>query len=83
MEGNEEGTIRVDFVVDGVVNLQAAQGVLEGYGCTCATAGNAPLTVNQAAGDEEGQTIGKAVLAAAGAGEHFPVKLMTDARTDV
>lgn len=81
MEGNEEGTIRVDFVVDGVVNLQAAQAVLQGYGCTCAAAGDAPLTVNQAAANEEGQTIGMAIMAAAGAGEYFPVKLMTDART--
>ncbi len=79
MEGNEEGTTRVDFVVDGVVNLQAAQGVLQGYGCTCAAAGDAPFTVNEAAGGEEGQTIGNAVVAAAGAGEYFPVKLMTDA----
>ena len=79
MEGNEEGTTRVDFVVNGVVNLQAAQAVLQGYGCTCAAAGDAPLTVNQAAAGEQGQIIGKAVMAASGTGEYFPVNLTTDA----
>ncbi len=77
MEGNEEGTVRVDFMVNGVVNLEAAQAVLLGYGCTCAALGNAPLTVNQAAGGEEGQIIGKTVTAATGDGDVFPVILTT------
>ena len=81
MIGDEEGTIRADFIVDGVVNLEAAQGILQGYGCVCATEGNAPLTLNEAASNEEGKTIGKAVIAATAGDEHFPVKLMTDART--
>ena len=81
MEGNEEGNIRVDFLVDGVVNLEAKEAITQGYDCTCGAAGDAPLTLNEAIGDEEGQSIGKAIMAASGAGEHFPVKLMTDART--
>jgi len=78
MEGNEEGTIRVDFIVDGVVNLEAAQAITRSYGCICAALGNAPLTVNQAARGENGLMIGKAVMAATADDEHFPVKLMTD-----
>jgi len=76
MEGNEEGTVRVDFMVNGVVNLEAAEAISLGYGCTGATVGSA-LTVNQAAAGEQGQIIGKTVTAATGDGEVFPVILTT------
>jgi len=77
MQGNEEGTVRADFMVNGVVNLEAAGEVLLSYGCTCAVLGNAPFTVSQVAASEHGQIIGKAVTAAAGVGEVFPVILTT------
>jgi len=80
MMGNEKGTIRVDFMVSGIVNLEAAEDIALGLGCTCATAG-AALTVNKATATEQGQIIGKTVIAAANAEEQFPVKLTTDART--
>lgn len=81
MRGDEEGHTRVDSLVSGEVNIQAAEAITIAFDCTCAADGDAPLTVNQAVLNEEGQSIGKAIKAASGAGEHFPVKLTTDART--
>ena len=77
MQGNEEGTVRVDFLVDGVVNLEATEAITLGYGCTCATDGDAPLTVSGAIAEEQGQIIGKTITAAAGDAEIFPVILTT------
>jgi len=77
MQGNEEGTVRVDFMVDGVVNLEATEAISVGYGCTCATVGDAPLTVSGAIAGEQGQIIGKTVTAATGDAEIFPVILTT------
>jgi len=76
MQGNEEGTVRVDFIVNGVINLEATEAISLGYGCTCATVGSA-LTVSQAAAGEHGQIIGKTITAATGDNEVFPVILTT------
>ena len=76
MQGNEEGTVRVDFMVDGVVNLEAMEAITLGYGCTCYTEGHI-LTVSGAIAEEQGQIIGKTITAAAGDAEIFPVILTT------
>jgi len=79
MEGNEEGTIRVDVLVDGIVNVTANEIVNQGYGAKCYAVGSA-LTVNEVNLNEEGMTIGKCMIICA-AEEDFPIKLTADART--
>ena len=80
MEGNEEGTTRVDFLVNGIVNVRANEAINQGYGAKCAAVGTA-LTMNEDNLLQEGMTIGNAIMGATGSGEDFPIKLMTDART--
>jgi len=79
MEGNEEGTIRVDVLVDGIVNVTASGIVNQGYGAKCAAAGNV-LTLVECGLNEEGRTIGKCMILCADE-EDFPIKLTADART--
>ena len=80
MMGDEEGTIRVDFIVDGVVNVTAAEIIQQGYGAKCKGAGDA-FTVEEDNAAEEGKTIGKCIGVTCKDAEDFPIKLMTDART--
>jgi hypothetical protein len=82
MKGNEEGTIRVDVLVDGIVNVTAHEDVNEGYGAKCYAVGDASagFTVNEVNLNEEGMTIGKC-MADCAATEDFPIKLTADART--
>jgi len=79
MEGNEEGTIRVDVLVDGIVNVTANEIINQGYGVKCQGVGSA-LTVNEDNLNQEGMTIGKCMVTCA-AEEDFPIKLMANART--
>jgi len=79
MEGNEDGTIRVDVLVDGIVNVTANEIVNQGYGAKCYAVGSA-LTVNEVNLNEEGMTIGKCMITCADE-EDFPIKLTADART--
>jgi hypothetical protein len=79
MEGNEEGTIRVDVLVDGIVNVTADEIVNQGYGAKCEGVGSA-FTVFEDNANDEGRTIGKCMITCADE-EDFPVRLMTDART--
>jgi hypothetical protein len=79
MEGNEEGTIRVDVLVDGIVNVTANEIVNQGYGAKCEGIGSA-FTVNELNANEEGMSVGKCMITCA-AEEDFPVRLMTGSRT--
>jgi len=73
MEGNEEGTIRVDFLVNGPVNLEASATIVKGHDCSCSAVGSV-LTVDGPAGEQD-ESIGKALLAASDDGEQLPVLL--------
>uniref|UniRef100_A0A6M3MAU3 Uncharacterized protein n=1 Tax=viral metagenome TaxID=1070528 RepID=A0A6M3MAU3_9ZZZZ len=79
MEGNEVGSILVDVMVDGILNVKAAEVVTAGYGAKCEGVGSA-LTVKELDANEEGAMIGKCMVTCADE-EDFPILLSANART--
>ena len=73
MGGNETGNIRVDFLVNGPVNLEASDTITIGHDCSCSHTGEA-LTVDDDASKQD-ESIGRAILSASADGEQFPVLL--------
>lgn len=79
MEGNEVGSIRVDVLVDGIVNVKAGEVINQGYGVLCSAVGGA-LVVQELDANEEGKMIGKCMVTCADE-EDFPIVLSANART--
>jgi len=80
MRGDEEGNTRVDFIVNGIVNVKAAEIVQQGWGAKCSAAGGPSFTVVEVDAGEEGKTIGKCMETCADK-EDFAIALLTDAET--